>query len=404
MSQARPRALMIAPAMPASAGNGLAMRLGLFLEAFASFADTDLVVIPLVGPADAPPALPQRLGVETMIIPAAGRADTAYQLLTRLRDPQERLTAFRRYGRTTLAAHLSVPVLDDLRSALKGRRYDFIHVARAYMAQAALALPRPACRTLDLDEDDASTWRSIATATADPAWWHAEAHAADRQLFELGASFDAVFASSPLECAGIHRRHPGLSPRPIANAVALPRPQRRRDDGGTLLFVGSFGYTPNVDAALWFADRVWPRLRRHASRLVIAGRNMPPALRALARRRGVSLRADLPDLSQVYARATVAIAPLRSGGGTRIKLLEAAARGVPIVATSLAAAGLALDRRRAWIADGAERFAAALRQALSRRGQRRRRAQFALAYVRRRHDRAAAARGLACQLQAMAAH
>jgi hypothetical protein len=66
----------------------------------------------------------ERLGVPLTVIPVAGRADTRFQLLSRIGDAAERLAAFRAYGRGSLAAHLSLPVLADLRGAVAGKRYD----------------------------------------------------------------------------------------------------------------------------------------------------------------------------------------------------------------------------------------------------------------------------------------
>ena len=82
----RPRALFIAPAMPALSGNGLAMRLGMFLEGLAAVAAVELVVLPIVGPAAASAALPEKLGIVPAIVPVAGRADTVFGLIGRSRS------------------------------------------------------------------------------------------------------------------------------------------------------------------------------------------------------------------------------------------------------------------------------------------------------------------------------
>ena len=98
----RPRALFIAPAMPALSGNGLAMRLGMFLEGLAAVAAVELVVLPIVGPATASAALPEKLGIMPVIIPVAGRADTVFGLIARIKEPRARAAAFGKYGRGSL--------------------------------------------------------------------------------------------------------------------------------------------------------------------------------------------------------------------------------------------------------------------------------------------------------------
>jgi glycosyltransferase involved in cell wall biosynthesis len=183
-----------------------------------------------------------------------------------------------------------------------------------------------------------------------------------------------------------------------------PRPPRR-DDGRTLLFVGALGYPPNADGILWFADRIWPAVCRRAPRslrLVIVGRDAPPALRALDGFGGIEVRGAVDDLAPVYAAATLAIAPLRAGGGTRIKLIEAAARRVPFVATGLAAAGLAFGTARCgWIADGEADFSAAVLQALADPAERRRRADRAHRIAARRHERGAIVEALTRRFAAL---
>src|SRR5262249_2536896 len=104
-SRTRPSILFVSPAVPAAGGNGLAMRLGLFLEALVRVGDVQLVVLPVSGPPVAS-ALCERLGVQPHFVPVSGRADTHFSLLAGLRDDRERLAAFADYGRPSLTAGL----------------------------------------------------------------------------------------------------------------------------------------------------------------------------------------------------------------------------------------------------------------------------------------------------------
>jgi glycosyltransferase involved in cell wall biosynthesis len=114
-----------------------------------------------------------------------------------------------------------------------------------------------------------------------------------------------------------------------------------------LTITGNLGYFVNNDAVRWFVRRVWPELRerRPDVRLVVAGDRPSRSLRRLLRRCGAELVESPADLRTIIARATLALAPLRAGSGQPIKVLEAWAVGVPVIASPYAAAGTA---GRAW--------------------------------------------------------
>jgi glycosyltransferase involved in cell wall biosynthesis len=101
------------------------------------------------------------------------------------------------------------------------------------------------------------------------------------------------------------------------------------------------GWAPNADAAVWIADEVWPlvRARVPGARLLLVGRDPTPAVRARAGT-DVEVTGTVDDVRPFLARARVALAPLRAGGGSRVKILEALDGGRPVVATSIGAEGL----------------------------------------------------------------
>jgi polysaccharide biosynthesis protein PslH len=129
----------------------------------------------------------------------------------------------------------------------------------------------------------------------------------------------------------------------------------------TLLFVGSLDYHVNVDALTFLVREIMPGIleRSPEARLTVVGRSPTEKVQALAQNSAVELVADASDLEPFYAAARCVVAPLRMGGGTRIKVLEAMARGLPMVLTPEAAEGLDVrDGREAFIEAEAERFAA----------------------------------------------
>jgi glycosyltransferase involved in cell wall biosynthesis len=109
-----------------------------------------------------------------------------------------------------------------------------------------------------------------------------------------------------------------------------------------VILSGNLGYRPTIRAALWFADRVWPRVLDSvpSAKWVLAGARPGAAIRRLASRPGVEVHSDVGDLGGFLRRARVAIAPMASGSGVPIKILEAMAAGVPVVADPWSADGL----------------------------------------------------------------
>src|SRR5437868_11490618 len=126
----------------------------------------------------------------------------------------------------------------------------------------------------------------------------------------------------------------------VPNGVPPISPSRvaQRSD---LVFVGSFDWRPNIDAARELAREIWPRCRDllPGARLVLVGRNPPPAVLSLAAR-DVIVTGSVPSVQPFLDRAFATAIPLRAGSGTRIKILEAWAAGVPVVASRIAAEGL----------------------------------------------------------------
>jgi glycosyltransferase involved in cell wall biosynthesis len=144
-------------------------------------------------------------------------------------------------------------------------------------------------------------------------------------------------------------------------------PVEGAEQPATLAFIGSMDWAPNVDAVRYFVGEILPRLRSRspASRVLVIGRNAPTDLLQTGTA-GVEVTGTVPDVRPFLASATAVVVPLRSGGGTRLKILEAWAMRKAVVSTSLGAEGLrAADNDNILLADSPEQFAVQCHQLLT---------------------------------------
>lgn len=155
---------------------------------------------------------------------------------------------------------------------------------------------------------------------------------------EAWRRFDRIQVFSQRDADNIAELAPDVGPRVRINPFGLvlpPRADPAREAADTILFVGNFAHPPNRDAAIWLAREILPAvLERHpAARLRIVGTAPSPEVRALAGPQ-VELIADAPSVLPHLEEAAVVMAPVRTGGGMRMKVLQAMAAGKAVVTTS----------------------------------------------------------------------
>jgi len=192
--------------------------------------------------------------------------------------------------------------------------------------------------------------------------------AGEHVLEELGTdrNADGVYLCSAADERRLLQEVPEARTTVIPNAADVefyrPRVDDPKPDGRTVVFFGLLSYAPNVDGVLHFVNDIWPRIaaRHPDARCKIIGGSPPPALLALAGPR-IEFTGFVPDLRPHLAEAAVVVVPLRLGGGTRLKIVEAMAMGKAIVSTTLGAEGIeAVPDRDIVIADAVESFAASV--------------------------------------------
>lgn len=175
---------------------------------------------------------------------------------------------------------------------------------------------------------------------------------------------DYVIAVSEADAVAFRRLAPDSRITVVPNGIDTA-PYARNDASldlgpAALVFTGSMSYRPNVDATLWFADEVLPRVRAAApdATFFVVGSQPHARLQPLRERDGVQITGWVPDVNPFLHAAAVFVVPLRMGSGTRLKILQAMAAGRAVVSTTLGAQGLdAQDGIALYLADSAADFA-----------------------------------------------
>jgi len=155
-----------------------------------------------------------------------------------------------------------------------------------------------------------------------------------------------VLAIQPGEAAELRRMAPEVRTEVLPIGVDLSKyPDPHPGEPPIVLLAGSFAWKANVDGAIQFMRHGWPRVvaRVPRARLRVVGKDPPRSLSRAADKLGVELLGYVDSMAEEWARATVFVVPLWVGAGVRVKIVEAMAARVPLVATRLAAEGLGLD-------------------------------------------------------------
>ena len=134
----------------------------------------------------------------------------------------------------------------------------------------------------------------------------------------------------------------------VANGVDLEyfsQLKKKLPSQPTVLFVGTFKWLPNIEAVELIVDQIWPLILKQLpqAKLKIVGFSPTPKIQAYAQDPSIEVLGGIPDIREAFATSHVLLAPIRSGKGTRFKVLEALITGTPVVATNLAVEGLRVE-------------------------------------------------------------
>jgi glycosyltransferase involved in cell wall biosynthesis len=201
----------------------------------------------------------------------------------------------------------------------------------------------------------------------------------------------AAVAVSAEDAARIAAIAPSARVSVVENGVDTEalRPLPPPPPDGPLLFVASFDYPVNVQAADHLARTIMPAIRARLgpTKLLLAGRRPPPTVHALAALGDTEVLDGVADLAPVYARARAVVVPILVGGGSRLKILEALALGRPVVTTTAGMRGLAVrDGVHVLVADTPEAFGDAIARLGSEAGLARQLTAAGRSFVETRHS------------------
>jgi glycosyltransferase involved in cell wall biosynthesis len=249
---------------------------------------------------------------------------------------------------------------------------DIVHIELEAMAQYLSSLDGSrAARVLAAHEPSATTAREVFDASrgADRLLRFLDLRAWEKFSRRALPRVDRILVFTDQDARALERFAPGVPATVIP--LRVPAPSEPLDPVGvdppTALFVGGFGHAPNVDAAERLATAIFPTVHANLPDVVleIVGDKPPHAVRALARD-GVRVAGAVPDVTPYLDRAAVFIAPVRVGGGMRLKVIEALAAGKAVVASPLAVRGLDVrDGEHVLLAETDAEFADALTLMLS---------------------------------------
>jgi sugar transferase (PEP-CTERM/EpsH1 system associated) len=277
-----------------------------------------------------------------------------------------------------MALRLPSPEFSEtLRVSLSRERFDFVQIEAIEMAQYGLAVKRmnvssaPLVVFDDINAEYLLQKRALETDARQPTRWPAALYSFIQwrklQRYETHAcqQLDRIVVVSEADAEALRKLLPKLHCFVVPNGVDTDffTPWEGADSNSTLVFTGKMDFRPNVDAVLWFARDVLPLIQQQLPEvsLRVVGRNPHPRLSGLRQSPSIVLTGYVDDVRPHIGEAAVYVVPLRVGGGTRLKLLEAMSMGKAIVCTSLGCEGISVrPGRDLMIADDPVSFAGAV--------------------------------------------
>jgi glycosyltransferase involved in cell wall biosynthesis len=378
----RQKLLVLTQTLPATGGQGTAMRLGNMLEALSRHFDITLICVSVDRPTH-PEILAQHwkdLCIRSIFFNVADQAEPLRQ---RLRSTVRRLLN----PAPKLLSTWPVDYVMHRLSQFRGEHFDQVLVSRIRLMplwramQSQLGVSATG-RVLDLDDIESRSQalqvRMLGVPHLGRMGFILEWLEAKKLALEEARAFREM--QRVLLCSTEDRKLLGQrfnldQIAVIPNTIRVPQqlPMAAMDGPLQLLFVGTLNYAPNENAVKWLVEEIMPAIRAKVgpdmAELTVIGRGPTDWMKQTAVTGAFRLYGDVPDVRPFYEACHAVMVPIRAGGGTRIKILEAFGYGRVVMSTTLGAEGIAAeDGQELMIANSPDEFAIAAQRLLKETG------------------------------------
>jgi glycosyltransferase involved in cell wall biosynthesis len=248
----------------------------------------------------------------------------------------------------TASKYKSSAMSDAIRSALQEELFDLVQLENTHMAHYLGLVQRnnkPA--VLRLHNVESLLAERYARTVPPPLSWYVALQFRRMRWFEARACEQAslCLAITEEDAGRIRRMAPNAQVAVSPAGVDLERfsPKLMSEEPGTVVYVGALNWPPNADSVRWFRTEIWPRILKEEpnARWIVVGKDPPSDIvRWPEEDRSITVTGFVEDVRPDLNRASVVVVPLRSGGGMRLKILEAMASGKAVVSTPLGAEGI----------------------------------------------------------------
>jgi glycosyltransferase involved in cell wall biosynthesis len=372
-SHARKRVLVLSPEYILPPGHGGSLRSASLIKGLAETFDTT-VIVPQ-GEGDIRKALEEHSDLTTAKWLSAfpNYSTKKRSLLCRLRGRLERYQDDAQKKRWKNMVHdwYFGPLLrwnEVVREQLRSLKPDVViieHTRHAATLQLCKKISPNAVTIVNSQNVESALVRQILSSSREPSELNEICNRIEETEKSLGRYADSLWVCSDIDKEryiklGVKIDQMSLVPNGVDTKMVGFKPFDHSPTPPSLLFIGSLSYAPNVEGVIWFNDQVWPALKSSNPGIKwnIVGRWPSDVIYRIAENdTSIQLHPNVPSTMPYLKEATLAICPLFSGGGTRLKILEAFSAGVPVVATSTGAEGLSVTSgKHLLIADTAVDF------------------------------------------------
>ncbi len=305
----------------------------------------------------------------------------------------------------TVGKYYSVEMLEALAELLVSRKFDIVHFEMLHVGQFLPDLGKktqksvihnisPYATVLGEQNIDSSVWHRLVKAEPNPLrkliFFSQYRRFADYES-RICYLFNMCLCVSMQDQAKLASLCPGIKIEVIPNGVDLDYFQQdaTEEDEISLVFTGSMDWYPNEDAVLYFCDHIFPLIKAQLPtvKFHIVGSKPTERVLKLQKMQGIFVTGSVEDIRPYIANAAVYVVPLRIGGGTRLKILQALAMRKAVVSTSVGCEGLDLQPdKHLLISDEPQRFAAGAVRLMKDSSMRRRLGDNGRKLVQERYD------------------